>query len=120
MGIITLLLTRTIEEDESSLFLFGGDGDVGDAKDGSSVAARVEGDERFRKIPRKIEMGELDHCVAGLLFNADVVVMDCCVMGIDGTVRNIVWVETSLGDRFDDNIPVKMVMVVDGTVNDLV
>lgn len=54
------------------------------------------------------------------MFNADVVGMDCCVMGVDGTVRNLVMVETSLGGRFDDNTPEKMVMVVDGTVNDLV
>lgn len=36
-----LLLTRTTEDDELFLLLFGGDGDVGDAKDESSVAARV-------------------------------------------------------------------------------
>lgn len=59
VGIIILLLTRTIEEDELLLLLFGGDGDVGDAKDESSVAARVEDDKGFRKIPRKIEMGSL-------------------------------------------------------------
>lgn len=76
-GIIVLLLTETTEEDELLLLLFGGDGDVGDAKDESSVSARVEGNKRFRKIPRKI-------------VNAEVVGMDCCVMVVDGTVKNLV------------------------------
>lgn len=92
VGIIVLLLTRTTEEDELLLLLFGGDGDVGDAKDESSVSARVEANKRFRKIPRKIEMGELDQedCGAGMLFNAEVVGMDCCVMVVDGTVKKLV------------------------------
>lgn len=117
-GIIVLLLTRTTEEDELLLLLFGDDGDVGDATDESSVAARAEGNKRFRKIPRKIEMAELGHCGAGMPFNADMVGMDCCVMVVDGTVRNLVWVETLLGGRFDDNMLEKM--VVDGTVKNLV
>ena len=72
--------------------LSGGDGDVGDAKDESSVSARVEGNERFRKIPRKIEIDELDRddCGAGMLFGAEVAEMDCCVMVVDGTVKNLV------------------------------
>lgn len=89
-GIIVLLLTRTTEEDELLLLLFGDDDDVGDATDESSVAARAEGNKRCRKIPRKIEMAELGHCGAGMLFNADMVGMDCCVMVVDGTVRNLV------------------------------
>lgn len=119
-GIIVLLLTRSTEEEELLLLLFGGDGDVSDAKDESSVSARVEGNERFRKIPRKIEMGELDRddCGAGILFSAEVVIMDCCVMVVDGTVKNLVLVETSLDGRFDDNMLERM--VVDDTVKNLV
>lgn len=43
---------KSTGEDELFVLLFGGgSGGVGDAKDESSVSARVEGNKRFRKIP---------------------------------------------------------------------
>lgn len=114
--IIVLLLTRGTEEDELFLLLFGGGS--GDAKDESSVSARVEDNKRFRKIPRNVEMGELDvdDCGVEMSFNVEVAGMDCSVIVANGTVEHLVQVDLSLGGRFDDNMPEKMVMVVDGTI----
>lgn len=105
------------------LLLLGGDGGGGGGE--SSASARAEEGKIFRKIPRKIGMGELDDnedeegdCGAEM-FNATVVVgMDCSVLVADGTLKNLVEVELSLGGRFDDNLVEKM--VVDGTVKYLV
>lgn len=73
-----------------------GDGDVDDIGNATAelsvLSARVEDDnKRFRKIPRNIETGEpdLDDCCGvGMLFNADAVGMDRCVIVVDGIVKD--------------------------------
>lgn len=87
--ILLLLLGSTEEGALLIVLLLGGGGE-------SSGSARVEECKIFRKIPRKIETGELDDDDedddrGAEMFNATAVVgMDCSVMVVDGTVRNLV------------------------------
>lgn len=79
------------EEDELLLLLLllgGGGGE-------SSASARIEESKIFRKIPRKIGMGELDdndyeedNCCAKISNAAGAVGMDCSVLVADGTFNN--------------------------------
>lgn len=72
------------------LLLLGGGGGE------SSASARVEEDKIFRKIPRKIGMGELDdnddeedNCGVEISNAAGVVGMDCSVLVADGTFNDL-------------------------------